>query len=141
VSRFISKRRTAGLVAIMVACIAGASAYAFTATNTVQAHSAGVGSGAVSGFIVTPSGTANYTFNGAGTTVLSVQFALDKAATDVAAALTASPVTADWVHCTTAPFLAGDPITCTFGGGGVPVGNAVKLSIAAVSTGTLTIGA
>jgi len=43
VSRFIGKRRTAGMVAIMVACIAAVSAYAFTASNTVSAHTAGAG--------------------------------------------------------------------------------------------------
>ncbi len=52
-SKFIGKRRTAGIVAIMVACIAAVSAYAFTASNTVSAHTAGAGAAAVTGYTVT----------------------------------------------------------------------------------------
>jgi len=136
VSRFIGKRRTAGIVAIMVACIAAVSAYAFTASNTVSAHTAGAGAAAVTGYTVT--GPTDYTFSADGLTVVSVSFALDSAATDVAAALSAAdPVHADWVDCgaTAAVTFA---VTCTFA---TPVANAnaLNLSVAAVSTGTVTI--
>ncbi len=135
-SRFIGKRRTAGMVAIMVACIAAVSAYAFTASNTVSAHTAGAGAAAVTGYTVT--GPTDYTFSADGLTVVSVSFALDSAATDVAAALSAAnPVHADWVDCgATAPITFA--VTCTFATP-VPNANALNLSVAAVSTGTVTI--
>jgi hypothetical protein len=136
VSRFIGKRRAAGLAAIMVACIAGVSAYAFTASNTVPAHIAGAGSAVVSAFTVT--GPTNYTFSADGTTVTALSFQLNAAATDVATALSAAaPVNADWVDCGASAGVAHD-VTCTFA---TPVANgaALQLTIAAVSTGTVTI--
>jgi hypothetical protein len=134
VSKFLGKRRTAGIVAIMVACIAGASAYAFTASNVVPAHIAGGGSAVVSGYTIT--GPTDYTFSADGTTVTKVSFTLSAAATDVAAALSAGlPTTGDWAHCV---ITAGTAAACTLP---TPVanGSALKLSIAAVSSGTVTI--
>jgi len=133
-----SKRKTTGMVAIVIACIAGASAYAFTASNTVTNHSAGGGSATVSGYVVT--GPTDYTFSADGTTVKAVSFQLDGAASDVAAALSAAaPVQADWVDCGASSGVTND-VTCTFT---TPVANgaALQLSIAAVSTGTVTISA
>ena len=83
-----SKRKTTGMIAIVIACIAGASAYAFTASNTVTDHIAGSGFATVSGYTVT--GPTDYTFSADGTTVKAVSFQLDNAATDVAAALSAA---------------------------------------------------
>jgi hypothetical protein len=138
VFKHFRKRRTTGIAAIVIACIAGASAYAFTASNTVTNHSAGAGSAVVSGYTVT--GPTDYTFSPDGTTVEAVSFQLDKAANDVAAALSAAaPVQADWVDCGASSGVTHD-VTCTFS---TPVANgaALKLSIAAVSTGTVTIAA
>ena len=67
-----------------------------------------------------------------------VSFELDKAAHDVKVALSAAaPVKADWTDCgesETSPFA----VTCKFT---TPVldANGLKLSVAAVSTGTVTI--
>jgi hypothetical protein len=134
VSKFIGKRRTAGIVAILAACIAGASAYAFTASNVVPAHIAGGGSAVVSGYTIT--GPTDYTFSADGTTVTKVSFTLSAAATDVAASLTAgAPTTSDWTHCV---ITAGTGAACTLP---VPVANgaALKLSVVATSSGTVTI--
>lgn len=135
-SRFISKRRTAGLVAIMVACIAGASAYAFTAANTgLAAHKAGATQVNVTGYAVT---ALNYTFSADGTTVQKATFQLDAAATDVKVALTAAaPTVADWYDCGATVALT--DLVCTFTVP-IPNGAADKLSILAVNTGQVVIG-
>ncbi len=134
--RHLGKRNTAGIAAVLVAVVAGASAYAYTASVGVSAHNAGAGSAVVSGYTV--SGPTNYTFSADGTTVVGVDFDLDAAATDVAAALSAAaPVHNDWVDCGASAGV-GNSVTCTFA---TPVANAngLQLSVAAVSTGTVTI--
>jgi hypothetical protein len=134
VSKFIGKRRTTGMVAIMVACIAGASAYAFTASNTVPAKKAGSGAGAIAGYTVS---NASYTFNADGTTITGATFNLDAAANDVKAALTGTPVVADWQDCGAAAavtFL----VTCTFATP-VAVASATSLHVIAVEAGTATV--
>ena len=149
-SRFIGKRRTAGIVAIMLATIAGASAYAFTASNTVTAHKSGVGSAAVTGYTVAPA-SPNYTFSPDGVDVESVSFDVGAAATDVAASLATTATAATWVDCTevgvstvwTCDFKAGSaPAGGTFvaAGNGWPVATDNTLTVAAVSTGVVTIG-
>ena len=50
--RIRPKRRRSVLAALVVAGVLGSSAYAFTATNTVPASTAGSGSGAISGYTV-----------------------------------------------------------------------------------------
>jgi hypothetical protein len=128
------KRNLAGVLAIVFAAVIGVSAYAFTASNTVAAHSAGAGSAAVSGYTV--NSPTNYTFSGDGETMTAVTFELDKAATDVQVALTAgTPETKDWTDCGAS---TGVVVTCTFG---TPIPDAAgdKLSVAAVSSGTVTI--
>jgi hypothetical protein len=131
------RRNVAGLLVIAVAGVIGVSAYAFTASNTVAAHSAGAGSATVSGYTVTS--PTNYTFNGAGTTMNAVTFDLDKTASDVKVALTAgTPVTADWTDCGASEGSAPFAVTCTFGTP-IPVAEGLKLSVAAVSSGTVTI--
>ena len=138
-SRFRSgRRRVAGLVVLAFACVAGVSAYAFTASNTVAEHSAGAGNATVSGYTV--SSPTNYTFSGDGTHMTAVTFDLNKAASDVQVALTAGlPAQANWTDCGASE--AGSPyaVKCTFG---TPVadGEGLKLSVAAVSSGTVTIG-
>lgn len=148
-SRFISKRRTAGLAAIMVACIAGASAYAFTTSNTGVAHSAGVATGAITGYAVSGIG---YTFSNSGVYVEKVTFTLNADASDVAASLATTPDATHWVDCGAANGGNSDTVTCDFTAATAPTGAtnadvptgptvaaATKLTVAAVGTGTITI--
>jgi hypothetical protein len=132
----LRKRNIAGLLAIALASVFAVGAYAFTASNTVPGHSAGAGSATVSGYeVASPS---NYTFSADGTKMTAVTFHLNKAASDVKVALTAgAPTHPDWTDCgasEASPF----EVTCKFG---TPVadGEGLKLSVAAVSTGTVTI--
>ena len=134
--KHLGRRNMAGIVAVMVAAIAGASAYAFTASNTVPAHAAGAGSAVVSGYVV--SSPTNYTFSADGTTIVGVDFTLDNPASDVAVALSAAaPVHNDWVDCGASAGVS-NAVDCTFA---TPVAdaNGLQLSVAAVSTGTVTI--
>lgn len=131
------KRKLAGLLVFVLAGIIGVSAYAFTASNTVASHSAGAGSAEVSGYTV--SSPTNYTFSADGTTMNSVTFDLDKAASDVKVALTAgAPETSDWTDCSASEGSSPFAVTCTFGTP-IPDANGLKLSVAAVSSGTVTI--
>lgn len=154
-SRHISKRHTAGMVAIMVACIAGAGAYAFTASNTVSAHSAGVGEATVTGYTVNPVGVG-YTYSLDGLYVQAVTFKLTAAASDVAASVAGTAGTTTWVDCGATGALFA--VTCNFmtgtepAGGGVlasgplgtglgwPIATATKLTVAAVEGGVVTLG-
>jgi hypothetical protein len=131
------RRKVAGLSAFAVAAVIGVSAYAFTASNTVASHSAGAGSATVSGYTV--ESPTNYTFSGDGLTMTKVTFDLDKAATDVAVALTkATPAGTDWADCGASEVATPFAVTCTFGTP-VPDAEGLKLSVAAVSSGTVTI--
>jgi hypothetical protein len=131
------RRGVAGLLVFVVASVIGVSVYAFTASNTVASHSAGAGSATVSGYTV--ASPTNYTFSSDGTTMNSVTFNLDKAASDVAVALTAAlPTKGDWTNCGASGASAPFAVTCTFGTP-IPDGNGLKLSVAAVSSGTVTI--
>jgi hypothetical protein len=70
----------------------------------------------------------------------AVTFDLDHAASDVAVALTAAaPTQANWTDCGASGASTPFAVTCTFG---TPVldENGLKLSVAAVSSGTVTIG-
>ena len=130
------RQKLIAVAALAVACAMGVSAYAFTASNTVPLQSAGAGENTVGGYTV--SSPTNYTFNPAGTTIESVSFTLDKAASDVQVALTAStPTQTDWVDCGGS---SGETfaVTCDFSTP-IPVGDADELSVAAVSNGTVTI--
>jgi hypothetical protein len=132
------KRKIAGLCAFVLAGVIGVGAYAFTASNTVAAHSAGAGSAVVSGYSI--ESPTNYSFSGNGLDMTSVTFDLNKAATDVQVALTAGlPEQADWTDCGASGGSTPWAVTCTFG---TPVldGNGLKLSVAAVSSGKVTIG-
>ncbi len=130
------KRNIAGLLVVALAAVIGVGAYAFTASNEVAEHSAGAGSATVSGYKV--ASPTNYTFSADGETMTEVSFELNKAATDVAVALSKeAPVKADWSHCgeAVAPKFA---VTCKFAAP-VPDAEGLKLSVAAVSSGTVTI--
>ena len=133
--------RKLNLVAVLaVVAIAAVGAYAFTASNTVPAHSAGAGVNTVSGYDVTfdPSNGDGYTFNAAGTTMVKVQFSLDHAANDVKVALTAGvPTQADWVDCSASG--GSSPFTTACNLPAIPVEDGLNLSVAAVSDGQVTI--
>ena len=131
------RRNLAGLLVLAVASIIGVSVYAFTASNTVASHSAGAGSATVSGYTV--ASPTNYTFSGDGTKMEAVTFDLDKAASDVQVALTKElPAKADWTDCGASGEASPWAVTCTFSSP-IPVGEGLKLSVAAVSSGTVTI--
>lgn len=134
-SIFGRKRNIAALTAFLLAGVIGVSAYAFTASNTVAEHSAGAGSATVSGYTV--NSPTNYTFSGDGLTMVGVKFTLNKPASDVWVALTpGTPATANWSDCGASG--AGEEVTCTFATP-VPDAEGLKLSVAAVSSGTVTI--
>jgi len=141
VFRHLHRRNMAGILAVGIACVSGASAYAFTASNTVPNHTAGVGQGTVSGY--TGIDTVAYTYDPTGTHVEAVSFNMNAAVSSVEAALTSTTTTAqgDWQSCdtsgATSPTYA---VTCTFGTP-IPVGNANYLSIAAANGSTFTIAA
>jgi hypothetical protein len=130
------KRNIVGLLAIALAGVLAVGAYAFTASNTVPNHSAGAGSATVSGYEV--SSPTNYTFSADGTKMTEVKFNLNKAASDIKVALTAgAPAQADWTDCgasEASPY----EVSCKFATA-VPDGEGLKLSVAAVSTGSVTI--
>jgi hypothetical protein len=134
------KRKTTGIIVFLAAAAAAFGAYAFTATNTVQAVQAGAGSAGITGYDVT---NPQFNYDPTGLTVTSVTFNLDGAASDVKAALVDTPAAADWTDCGAAAavtFL----VTCTFDGAGsnadpVDVDLATKLSVVAVSYGTATV--
>jgi hypothetical protein len=133
----VGGRGVAGLLVLVVASVIGVSVYAFTASNTVASHSAGAGSATVSGYTV--ASPTNYTFSEDGTTMNAVTFDLDKAASDVAVALTAAlPSKGDWTDCGESEASSPYAVTCTFGTP-IPDGEGLKLSVAAVSSGTVTI--
>jgi hypothetical protein len=131
------RRNVAGLLVVVVASVIGVSVYAFTASNTVASHSAGAGSATVSGYTV--ASPTNYVFSGDGTKMEGVTFDLDKPASDVQVALTAAaPAKADWTDCGASEEATPYAVTCTFDNA-IPVGEGLKLSVAAVSSGTVTI--
>jgi hypothetical protein len=130
-------RKVAGLLAVVLAAVLGVGAYAFTASNTVAEHSAGAGSATVSGYVV--NSPTNYTFSGDGETMTKVTFDLNKAASDVAVALTKStPTGTDWSDCGASEAASPWAVTCTFAKP-VPDAEGLRLSVAAVSSGTVTI--
>ena len=136
--RHFSKRKTTGVAAILIACIAGASAYAFTAANVVPAHKAGTGETVVGNFTVS---APVYTFSPDGASVDKLEFDLDADASDVQVALTTgAPTLANqWFDCGASD--VSKHVTCDFAGGsGAKARGFDNLSVAAVSTGTVAIG-
>jgi hypothetical protein len=97
------KRSTAGLVALVIAVLVGAGAYAFTAGNKVADHYAGAGSAKVSGYTVS-NVAYNDSFQTDGSSeVDGVSFTLDNAATAVKVALMtdgSTPQASDLTACT-----------------------------------------
>jgi hypothetical protein len=137
------KRKIAGLFAFLLAAVVGLGAYAFTASNEVPAHKAGAGAGAVSGYEVTSH--VSYTFSADGKYMTEAHFKLSAAASDVKVALTENdPEKEDWTDCG-ATSGAENEVACkfkeapAFAANGVPNGEGDKLSVAAVSEGTVVI--
>ncbi|MGO9321238.1 MAG: hypothetical protein ACLQBY_10620 [Solirubrobacteraceae bacterium] len=138
------KRKIAGLCAFVLAGVIGVGAYAFTASNTVPAQSAGGGSNTVSGY--TEVGKS-YTFTANGEETTGVELILDgeQIPHDVKVALTTAAPTAagEWSDCPVADiseikakeYLA----KCTFSAA-IPDGEGLKLSVTAVSEGEVIIG-
>jgi hypothetical protein len=96
------KRRRSVLAALVVAGVLSSAAYAFTATNTVPASTAGSGSGAISGYTVS---AIAYTLNATTPTNLD------------AVAFTIAPTTASVVKIQLAA--AGSWYTCANAAGSV----------------------
>jgi len=140
------KRKTAGVLALLVAGVIGLGAYAFTAANTVPAQSAGAGTTVIGKY--TEKGV-DFEWNVEGTKNTAITFILkgEQIPTDVKIALTepAQPAAAgEWVDCVE----SGGSITekaakeyeveCKFA---PPIENAKadNLTIAAVSEGEVKI--
>jgi len=104
-NRLSRKRKTVGLLALMLAAIVGVGAYAFTASNEVPPVKAGVGVGKVTGYKVEHE---EYTFAGAGATLgiekVKLTFNEEVEGAEVKVAFvkagTAPPASASWTGCT-----------------------------------------
>jgi len=122
--RFASrKRKIAGLCAFVLAGVLGVGAYAFTASNTIPAQSAGGGTAAVSGY--TESGVS-YTWSLSGEYITEAHLILTGVATikptDVAVALSekAVPGKEEWIDCPGAYVAKSETeteVACKFKGG------------------------
>ena len=143
--RFASrKRNVAGLCAFVLAGVIGVGAYAFTASNTVPAQSAGGGSAAVTGY--TEAGyTYTFTPSGEETTGVTVLLTGEQEPSDVEVALTPATPTAagEWTDCPTANISEVKAkeykAVCEFGTP-IPDGEGDLLSVTAVSEGKVVIG-
>jgi hypothetical protein len=103
--RFTGRSRILGMLVVAAALATGA--YAFTATNTVPASSAGSGSGTISGYTV--SGIA-YTLNATTPSDIdSMTFTLNASATTVKAKIVSGSTT--YTDCSIA---GGVNVTCNF---------------------------
>src|SRR5205823_13573489 len=114
--------------------IAG-GAYAFTAGATVPATNVGSGNATVSSYTATG---VTYTIDASLDKTTAVSFTLNTTATDVAAALVASPGTGDWIDCGAATGVS-HAVSCDFSGSPVANASVVKLSLIAVSGGSVTL--
>jgi hypothetical protein len=157
------KRKIAGLCALVLAGVIGVGAYAFTASNTVPAQSAGGGTAKVSGY--TEKGVS-YTWSLDGKDITEANVILTGEAkikpTDVAVALTtaATPAAGEWVDCPE-PYVEKSEteteVVCKFKGGegafknaaeheankftatGVPNAEGNQLTISATSQGKVIV--
>jgi hypothetical protein len=139
------KRNVAGLCAFVLAGVIGVGAYAFTASNTVPAQSAGAGQAVVSGY--TESGVS-YTWNDTGTDVTAVNFDLTNTESlepsDVKVALTSGAPKAgtEWVDCPKSEYTVVSAeeteIVCKFSGG-IADAAGTQLTVAAVSEGEVVV--
>ena len=117
--------RTRVVGAVIVAAVLGLGAYAFTATNTVPATSAGSGSGTISGYTIS---NVQYQLNtGTPTNIDSLTFTLSANATTAKAKVVSGSST--YTDCTIA---SGIDVTCNFSPD-VTVVSADQLSVIATS--------
>ena len=117
--------RTRFLGALVLAGVLAAAAYAFTATNTVPATSAGAGSGTISGYTVS---AVQYQLNATTpTNVDSVTFTLNAAATTAKAKIVSGSTT--YTDCSIA---GGVNVTCDFSPD-IAITTADQLSVIATS--------
>jgi hypothetical protein len=133
---FKHTNKLTGLVAALTVAATAFGAQALTASNTVPATTAGSGSGAITGYTVS---NIAYTYSPDGTKITKAEFNLNSAASNVKSSLIAAPSTADWTDCNASAAVT-HLVTCTYGAG-VLVGEAVNLSVIAVSSGTATVAA
>jgi hypothetical protein len=136
------KQRLSALIVFALAAVLGVGVYAFTASNTVPAHKAGAGAGAVTGYTV--ASHVSYTWDHTGEKVIAAHFTLNEKASDVQVAFTtAAPTTdEDWTDCGETG--AGNEVACDFTKAaafpeGVPNAQGDTLSVAAVSEGKVVI--
>jgi len=121
--RIRPKRRRSVLAALVVAGVVGSAAYAFTATNTVPASTAGSGSGAISGYTVS---AIAYTLNGTTPTNLdAVTFTIAPTAASVVKIQLAAA--GSWYTCANA---AGS-VTCNTTSPQATVAAATNLTVVA----------
>ena len=121
--RIRPKRRRSVLAALVVAGVLGSAAYAFTATNTVPASTAGSGSGAISGYTVS---AIAYTLNGTTPTNLdAVTFTIAPTAASVVKIQLAAA--GSWYTCANA---AGS-VTCNTTSPQATVAAATNLTVVA----------
>lgn len=139
--RRLHRRNAAALLPVVVACIAGTSAYAFTASNTMPTTAeakAGAGSVAVGGYAVS---NLIWSMTSGGTETTGVSFDLDSAASDVKVALISgsTPVSGDWHDCgasgSSSPYL----VTCSWSTTPIAWSSADTLFVAAAGSGTIQI--
>jgi hypothetical protein len=137
------KRKAAGLFALLLACVIGVGAYAFTASNTVTPHFAGGGAAGVTGYKV--EGPSEYKWNDPGTKMIQVKFELNAEAKDVKVAYTKNatpPVKGDWADCGEA---VAKVVTCNlttteaYGAEGIPNANAEEMAVVANQYGTAEV--
>ena len=121
--RIRPKRRRSVLAALVAASVVASAAYAFTATNTVPASTAGSGSGAISGYTVS---AIAYTLNAATPTNLdAVTFTIAPTAASVVKIQLAAA--GSWYTCANA---AGS-ITCNTTSPQATVAAATNLTVVA----------
>jgi hypothetical protein len=102
--RYPPRRTKRFALAAVIAGLVASGAYAFTASNTVPATSAGSGSGTISGYTAS---AVSYTLNTANPqNIDAVKFTLDKAATTVKVQLVSA---GSWYSCTV---VTGNNWTC-----------------------------
>jgi hypothetical protein len=89
----IDTRKLRYLAVLIAALCIAVAVYAFTASNTVPATSAGSGSGAISGYTVS---SVAYTLGATPTNLAAVTFTLDKAAGTVKAQVQSG---GSWYSC------------------------------------------
>jgi hypothetical protein len=130
------ERHLTAILLFLLAAALAVGAYVLVANTSLASHTAERGVAGESAYTV--SSQASYTFSDNGEAMTAVRFELDKAASDVVVALAAgTPARAGWTDCGASEATAPFDVICTFSR---PIrdGKSLKLSVAAVSSGTVT---